>query len=159
MKWVDAFFLSKSKFLGPICPINWDSAAENSGISPLSPQQLISFLPPSLQTISLSSILGSPSLALATLKGLSWGYIQTLKFGQADNSFPIAKEQLPLLFAPGLWTSQVSMKLSSKTLSDIINTLFVCALSSSKHLHNSELALSSWHSWSPGAVHLNNLSS
>lgn len=96
------------------------------------------FLSPYLQPSSSSSI---PRIDPALLKGLSWGDIQTLKFGQADNSFHITKEQLPLLFSPRLWISQVFMKLSSKKLSDIINTLFVCAVSSSKHFHNSKLAL------------------
>lgn len=130
------------------------SPSRNADISPLSQvscQHLSISLPPPL-TYSPSTQDGS-----SPVERLSWGDVQTLKFGQAENSFRITKEQLPLLFSPGLWISQVSMKLSSKKLSDIINTLFVCALSSSKYFHNSELALSSWCSLEAGTVKIKQL--
>lgn len=70
---------------------------------------MLVFLPLVVSCWHLSTSLPLPQLPIlstqmdpAQLKGLCRGDIHTLKPGQADNSFHIAKEQLPLLFSPGL---------------------------------------------------------
>lgn len=93
----------------------------------------------------------------ALLKGYPEGMYKLSSLAKQKTVSILPRNNLPLLFSPGLWISQASMKFSSKKLSDIINTLFVCALSSSKHFHNSELALSSWCSLEAGTVKIKQL--
>lgn len=134
-------FLSKSAFLGPVSPNK--SGLPNKTSCYFYPWSSVgTFLPPHPHPSSSSSKHTAPAWIQPRWKGYPAGTYTPSSLAK-QTRFHIAKEQSPLLFAPGLWISRASMKFSSKNLSDVINALFVCASSPSKPFCNSELALSS----------------